>query len=359
MKFTAKNIHQYLTNRGYLDSESVINGNYLLTENRSRNTIFQIRHSQNTGLFVKQLNSNDPQNVYLMQKEATALHLIHHSPFFSQIAQYVPKYFGYDPEYNLLVLEFLPAAKNLHETTYEEKNLSVNYARQMAEILASFHFDINQNITENSSLQFFNKQIPWMLNICDLPNIDNQYSTNPIPRFIKQFPEMMYRIDLVRCSWKFTSLIHGDIKWMNFIITDGNIKLIDWEIADIGDPLWDVAGVLQSYLTAWTFSFDNNISTLQQLPGMEFLIPQNTKQAIQEFWNTYVEKQTENISNQKEALEKTMNFTAVRMLQTAFEANNYTQSSEITANSVRLIQLSDNILKNPLEVAQNLFGLNI
>ncbi len=45
--------------------------------------------------------------------------------------------------------------------------------------------------------------------------------------------------------WKADNLIHGDIKADNFLINESEIKLIDYELAGLGDPLWDYAFLLQ------------------------------------------------------------------------------------------------------------------
>ena len=357
MHYTAKNIHHYLIDKGYLPAEALINGEYLIKSQNSRNAIFSISGSASSNLFVKQLKSTEPQNIYLMQKEATALHLIFSSALYKQTKTYSPNYFGYDPQQHILVLENIEGSRNLHEHIMGNRQFNEEHAAQMARILASFHFDISTKIADNRSLQFFRKEIPWMLNLSNLPNIDSNFNLNPVPKFIKQHAGLTYLIDELRYSWQATSLIHGDIKWMNFLLKPNEeMMLIDWEIADIGDPLWDVAGVLQSYLIVWAYSFVNQLNAYQKLPGQEFIDPKNMQPSIRRFWESYSEHMKLTGKEKKEALEKAIKYTAVRMLQTAFEAHN--MDRKLSPNSIRLIQLSENILKSPIEVAGNLLGMN-
>ncbi len=357
MRLTTKTIHHYLLEKGFIDSETIINGDYLLTQSQSRNSIFKIRLRGNSGLFIKQLVNVDQQNIYLMQKDATAHYLLLHDEEYTKAAQYIPRYLGYDPQYNILAVEYFAEAKNLHELTFQEKEFSQTYAEQMADILSSFHFNIKNTVAENPSLQFYSKQIPWILNINDLINLEQESNNNPVPKFIKQFSDLCYHIDQVRLLWKFDSLIHGDIKWQNFIITnpDKNMKLIDWEISDIGDPLWDVSGVFQSYLLSWVLSYNNENTGHTQIPEMNFVNPDKMKPAIQTFWKTYMKNQGIDKAKQGSYFDKSMKYTAVRLLQTAFETNSV--SADILANSARIIQLSNNILENTEKLAEDLFGI--
>jgi hypothetical protein len=46
-----------------------------------------------------------------------------------------------------------------------------------------------------------------------------------------------------------SGLVHGDLKWDNCVSDgDNGVRVIDWEHAAIGDPAWDVAGILQDHV---------------------------------------------------------------------------------------------------------------
>lgn len=353
MRLTKKNITHYLLDKGFLDASSFISGDYMLTQTQSRNCIFRIQQQKAEGLFVKQLVSQDATNSYLMQKDATSHYLIHQSNLYKETATHVPEYYGYDPNHNILVTEYFANTKNVHELTYEEKTLSKKYATKMAEILASYHFDITNEIKENASLQFFNKQIPWILNMGSLYNSDPNNINNSVIKEIYKHQNLVEKIEKLASKWETTSLIHGDIKWMNFIVMPDkeDLKLVDWEIADLGDPLWDVAGAMQSYFSAWALSFNNlNVQQHQQVDGTTFLSIETIIPAVTTFWNTYATKQQFTVKEKKEKLCKTLSYMAVRMIQTAFE-NNMTQTT-IYPNSVRILQFCDHVLQDPEAIAK-------
>ncbi|EDP98299.1 phosphotransferase [Kordia algicida OT-1] len=353
MRLTKKNITHYLLDKGFLEPTSFMSGDYMLTQIQSRNSIFKIQQQQEKGLFVKQLITQDATNSYLMQKDATSHYLIHQSDLYKETATHIPDYYGYDPYHNILVTEYFANTKNVHEITYKNKKLSKSLAVKMAHILASFHFDITENIKENSSLQFFSKQIPWILNTGQLLNSNPKGITNSVIAEIYKHQDLVKKIEKVASQWETTSLIHGDIKWMNFIVMPNNedVKLVDWEIADLGDPLWDVAGVFQSYFSAWVLSFNSqNIQQHQQMQGTEFLTIEAITSVVKVLWDTYASTQKFTASQSKEKLIKTLSYMSVRMVQTAFE-NNMAQK-QINSNSVRILQFCNHILGNVEGIAK-------
>jgi aminoglycoside phosphotransferase (APT) family kinase protein len=51
-----------------------------------------------------------------------------------------------------------------------------------------------------------------------------------------------------QAEWRPVCLVHGDLRWSNALAAGRDeqaaIKLIDWELASLGDPAWDVGGFL-------------------------------------------------------------------------------------------------------------------
>ncbi len=66
------------------------------------------------------------------------------------------------------------------------------------------------------------------------------------PAFRRGFAE-------ARRAWQATALIHGDLRWAN-LLTDaeagGKLLLVDWELACVGDPAWDLGSAMVDVLGA-------------------------------------------------------------------------------------------------------------
>lgn len=60
-------------------------------------------------------------------------------------------------------------------------------------------------------------------------------------------PALSQGLRFARQCWRNLCLIHADLKHDNIILIDGNegarIAIVDWEMARIGDPAWDLAGL--------------------------------------------------------------------------------------------------------------------
>ena len=91
--------------------------------------------------------------------------------------------------------------------------------------------------------------------------------------------------------------MHGDVKWDNCVVYPARpataaslrLKIVDWELSDIGDPRWDVGALLQAYIAFWVFSM--RISTdcrWRSLPNTAQYPIENMQPSIRAFWQAYV-----------------------------------------------------------------------
>ena len=366
MRLTSKNLAPYLLDKGFVDYDSFMKGDYSVVQQQNRNSILRVYRATCPALFVKQPSDINPQNIYLLQKDATSQYLFKNDSDYAKTASYVPAYYGYDSNEHVLVTELLPNAKNLHEIISEKKSFDLKHAEDMGEIIASYHFDISEKQKENKSLQFFSGMIPWVLRISDKKekfewNSAGADKGSTIIKIIREDEAFLSPIEALLKQWKATSLIHGDIKWVNFIVgkqygaSEESLQLIDWEVADIGDPLWDVAGVFQSYLSGWIMSFDPDVNKHQQLPNYEFFKLEDMKPAMQAFWKKYCEARGFTKKEIQQAYRTAVGYTACRLIQTAIESNlSYQQH---TTSSGRMLQLCKNLLTDSEKAAQELFGM--
>src|SRR5205085_1128716 len=152
----------------------------------------------------------------------------------------------------------------------------------------------------------------------------------------------------------------GDIKWENCLLYEyegkSQLKIVDWETADFGDPAWDVGAVFQAYLTFWIMSIPISGKMtpdifLQLAPyPIEAMQP-----AIRAFWLAYLNAGGIDVKLSQNLAIRSIRYGAARMLQTAYEHMFHTP--QVTANAISLLQVALNIFKDPLEGVRELLNI--
>jgi aminoglycoside phosphotransferase (APT) family kinase protein len=181
-----------------------------------------------------------------------------------------------------------------------------------------------------------------------------------ISSIVRRNPEFGTLLDAIGGEWRFDSLIHGDMKWDNVLVfptPSGGLdfRIVDWEMADLGDADWDVGAILQSFLTVW----------IQSMPISSGLPPERyvamaaepielMRPVLQAFWKAYVATRGFAEAEQGRALERSMRFAAARMVWGAFEQRVYAR--QLDPSGLALLQVSLNILKNPPQSVGDLLG---
>ena len=119
-----------------------------------------------------------------------------------------------------------------------------------------------------------------------------------------------------------------------------------------GDPLWDLATVFQSVLTAWVISEDPLFKNTNAGKTIDTIAMQ---QFISACWEKYAELQNREASVRKAMFEKCTAFCALRLLHACFETTPGAKS--LRPYSARLLQLAHNILSNPAAAGEQLLGV--
>jgi aminoglycoside phosphotransferase len=358
MLLSTENLCHYLLDRNLINRDTVISGDFATVSEPTRNNIFKVLSRTGSNLFIKQVSTFDAHALSILKREAKAYHFISSNAEYAALASVIPTFIDYDKDRHVLVIGYLTGHTSVHEYYFLKQRVIPEFTAKQAEIIASFHFPV----PSYADVSAFPKLLPWILLLNDNgPHYFRPNSNNDLVGMIRGNNELMEMLIALKSEWQQTSLIHGDIKWTNFITpktaTDASeVKLVDWEITDIGDPWWDVAGFLQSFLSTWLFGFDNmNAAEHKLQANMKAFDIEQIKPAAALFWRTYIQQMNLSATEEQTALVKTMKYTAARMLQTSIEG--IVQTPQVYPNNVRIVQVAFNILKSPEMAAQELFGI--
>jgi len=188
------------------------------------------------------------------------------------------------------------------------------------------------------------------------------YGNLQLVKIVQQFPEFCNLLDELRGEWSAQAFIHYDIKWSNLIVTPPGaggkrqLKIVDWELAGLGDPCWDVGSVFGEYLSFWLSS----IPITGEEPPDRFIelarYPLGKMQpALRSFWQSYVWRMGLDAATSYQWLVRAVKYGAARLVQTAFEGGQ--GSTQLTGNVICSLQLGLNMLDRPQEAAVHLLGI--
>jgi hypothetical protein len=137
-----------------------------------------------------------------------------------------------------------------------------------------------------------------------------------------------------------------------------DVKLIDWELACVGDPRWDIGSALGNYLSLWLESIPTTqMADLSHSTASAKCPLSWTQPAIHACWETYVARRDLPSEAARRMLVDTVGFAAARLVQIAYEAAQ--GSIRLTTTAVLHLQLAFNMLTRPEEAVAHLYGLTL
>jgi len=358
MLITAGNICHYLIAQRVLSSESVVDGDFAVIDVSGRNRNFKVIRHRNSGYFVKQIQQWDAQTVAMLQCEAACYWLARNDSSFAPLATVMPEFHSYDLDRHVLITELIPEGENLYEHLRRVGGFSVEVAARLGQVMGTYHRALGNGLNDSQHTAIFPRQVPWILSADQRnshPFKELSPATSELLDVVEKSPQLRPALDEIRNGWCAASLMHGDMRLENCIVVrrgaddQWNLKIVDWELADIGDPCWDLGSIIQAFITASIMSLpletegSGEMKTAANRAGVQL--------AIRSFWNSYV---AERRMEEDGLLERCLRYGAARMIQSAYE---YVQfSPQVSSKALYLLQVSGEILKDPSRAASEIRG---
>lgn len=347
---SGENLIHYLLEKGFVKAQSVVDADVKIIPVSSRNRNFKIHIGNSPGYLVKQVSSTDEEKLLSLRQEATLFWLVKNEPVFSPLAPFLPAYHDFDTNEQILVIELIENSQDVFNHYQVNGKISDGVFEQLSQTFAAIHSITAQQVSTSPSAVFFGCKTPWIFYIGPGFNLPHKNNVDlQIMNLVRSNKEFVFHIEQLKKEWAVESLIHGDVKWANILVTNnGEVKTIDWEICDIGDPAWDIAGIFQSVLNSWYFT-GNGLNT----PDEKFL--QTQRISLQLFWDSYCQKMGYTSDERKKRLQKTIGYTGLRVIQTCLEST--FKATGFYDNTARYLQLAHNILRYRDDAQTELFGI--
>jgi hypothetical protein len=352
----------FLVERGLLDVEAILSGAVSVESVARRNRNLRISVSSRSGLFVKQPDELGQSSLSTFRAEAEFYRF--HSSDGSVVARVLPDLLLYEPAIPLLAVELLSDHQTLTERhrSCQQFHFPIAVWAELGERLGEIHRMLRERPpvrTRTTPL------VVWLKHV-----------HQPNPRTLSELsPARLKVLEILQASsaianglnsldqwWDASSVIHGDMRADNVLVRtrgDGvpeDIRIIDWELHGIGDPVWDIAGCLEVLVEHWVISRpiseDDGVPTVAALAESPWVVLQAASRA---FWLGYLATAGTDDHWAETAASKVPRFAAARMVQTALEWT--TQGAALPIPAVLLLQVSENVFANPAAACSEFFAL--
>jgi len=370
MILSKSNVVHYLVEQGLLAMDSVVDGDLMVADATRRNRNFKIIRRRSPGYFVKQIQNWDPQTVAALAGEAACYRLARSGAEFAALGDLVPRDFLYDTQRHVLVTELLGDGETLSEHHRRLNAFPLEPARLLGEFFGRLHRPGAVPAAQHAETAAFRRQPPWILSAHQQGvHLFGALSAANAQLFniVQTYPEFERTLGELQQEWRAERLIHGDVKWDNCVVYPARpgdrlgagplaLKVVDWELADIGDERWDLGALLQAYVAFWVFSMQigGELPPARYVETAQFPI-ERMQPSIRALWQSYVAARGLGRDAAQPLLRQSMRFGAARMIQTAYETMQF--SPQISPHALCMLQVSFNILREPSEAVIHLLGL--
>ena len=360
---TPDQVVAFLLDKKLLEVRHVVQGALQIGEVVYRNRSFRVVTTGGPSYFVKQLV---PGEYSAPPLEAALYSRFDAQPPWNRMRAFVPALRLYDAARSVLVLELAaPAAQAPGVDAPGADDDFPRIGEAWARALAACH-DIIAALDGPADWAFLPSEPAWSLDVTrPVPDALQDMSAGQLHllRALQAEPDVDGLLDRLRGLWRATSLIHGDVKWSNVLIHiaaagDGPPRtlLVDWEMASLGDPAWDVGAVLHSYLAHAIVSVptEEDITPAAAAAAFEAALPAIHPE-VRTFWRTYTREA--GVVGRPAALflDKCTGYCAARLLHTAYEWSQ--QEAEAPRRALAALQIGLNLLRQPEAGRVALLGL--
>jgi hypothetical protein len=362
---TQHEVISYLLEHRLIQAASIVAGDLIVEDVSRRNRNFKIISQHGPCYLIKQ--GVGPEGTATVAREGAMYQLLCAAGSKHQFDRYLPLCYGYDEQAQILILELLHDAQDLRAYYSRRTRFSTTLAAALGDALGVLHQLAWADVEQGLAGQMFIQQPPWVLALgCPDGGIlrDVSGANLQLLRLIQQSTALCQLLGDLHHGWEPTTLIHRDIKWDNCLALAQQsagrrlqLKIADWELADLGDPCWDIGSVFSNYLSHWLLSIPitgedppEHFMQLARYP-LEHMQP-----ALRTCWQAYVRRTRLNPADADRWLVRATMYAAARLIQTAFE--HLQMAAYLTGNIVCLVQLSMNILLQPQAAAEQLLGIS-
>jgi hypothetical protein len=354
----------FLLRLGLLDLPSLVRHGLQIEEVPGRNRNFRVLGGPRQTFFLKQAPRGEIATNGPLAVEASLYDWATTDASAARLRPLLPRRRHYDPERSILVLDLVAEAArpNVLEDEAAPEYLAP-LRRLVATGLAECHaLPIPLEGAVQAGLP---EAAPWVFDLAR-PTPGSLRELAPaqlsVIQAVQSYPDAMAALDRLRDDWRPTRLIHGDFKWNNVLVQQDSagipvqVWLLDWELAQLGEPAWDVGAVLHSFLTEAVLGLELTDGTSPEVAAelLGTVIPK-LRSAHRDFWTGYLAAARLTDAEAGALLDRLPGHVATRLLKSAYEWSQ--AEARMPRSAAAILQLGINMLRGPHAAREVVLGL--
>ncbi len=256
MFLLASDVAPFLLSRDLLTQRDVAGDQLRVREVRRRNRSFRVSGIDGPGLFIKQVAASAPDLAGSIGREAALHRLAETVPALATLRGATVRLRRFEEGRQALIFDLFADAETLDAHYRRTRRMDVDILSLLGAGLAGIHAEAAPSAEMIGTQIGAQRVAPWILTIGrrDVPLFGAGGAQ--LVAMIRATPSVLQGLEGALSRWQPRTLIQGDMKWDNILVRGGSagapeLRIVDWELADIGDPLWDVAGVLSGFYASW------------------------------------------------------------------------------------------------------------
>jgi hypothetical protein len=357
----------FLIDCGLIDSTSIIHGGLTVRSVLRRNRNLRVEQSDGSGYLIKQTDGTEFGANRTLHAEGEFYTFCRDEPAVAGLAALMPRLAYFDARDTVLAVELVPGAVPLwtHYFGCEVERFPIATCRAIGAALATLHRTCAQpDVNQRSELSGLARTIPWAFTAHrPVPDLLATLSraNYQVLRILQSQEQIAGSLDAARRLWRFETIIHGDIRADNILVTapdeaPPSVRLVDWELVQQGDPAWDLAGALQDFVLFWTASMpqETDLTADERVAQARYALPV-LQAGARSLWRGYRDAAMLNRAESAERLRRAVMFSGVRLIQSAYEIG--PELEDLTPQAVTLLQISANLLADPDTGQVQLYGI--
>jgi Ser/Thr protein kinase RdoA (MazF antagonist) len=365
---TVDNATQWLLERKLLTTADIVDGRVLIADAARRNRNLRVtRGTEPTaGYLIKQAGESGRDYTQTIRSEAAFYRFCDRDSLAAPLRTFVPGFVDYVESSGTLVIELLEHAVPIWTfwASGASDEVRTAAARNLGEALACLH--ATWRLPDDSARLPgpLSSDAPWILGVHrPRPSILERISAANLQalKILQSNPRVTDALDALRNSWMVSTVIHNDIKSDNVLVwqtPDGEcqLRLVDWELVQAGDPAWDVAGVFTDIWMHWIsgIPFGANRAPEEALADAHQQLS-TLFAANRAFWSAYRKRALGDREAWTTLLERAVRYAAARLIQSAYEQ---AQDAPLLPNSsVAMLQVAANVLQDADTAQVHLLGI--